>query len=96
MVQHPAAWALCKLLSTFFEQKNKPIPKWLIAVHAAAFFVVNLLVFARGYGYSCGIGRTCVRAIDLPEKRKKVPLLDTGEHSTVDHIRCHYSVLGAL
>lgn len=31
----------------FFEQKNKPIPRWLIGIYAAAFTAVNLLVFTR-------------------------------------------------
>lgn len=29
----------------FFERKNKPIPKWLIAIYAVSFLIVNLLVF---------------------------------------------------
>ena len=35
------------VINYFFERKNKPIPIWLIAIYAAAFLVVNLIVFTR-------------------------------------------------
>ena len=38
--------ALQTIINYFFERKNKPIPAWLIAVYAAVFIAVNLLVFA--------------------------------------------------
>ncbi len=34
------------IINYFFERKGKPIPRWLIAVYAAAFILVNILVFS--------------------------------------------------
>ena len=39
--------AVQTIVNYFFERKNKPIPRWLIAVYAVAFTVANLLVFAK-------------------------------------------------
>lgn len=39
--------AIQSTINYFFERKNKAIPSWLIAIYAAAFLVVNLLVFSR-------------------------------------------------
>lgn len=36
--------ALMTIINYFFDSKNKPIPKWLVAVYAVAFVVVNLWV----------------------------------------------------
>ncbi len=32
------------LINYFFDKKNKPLPKWLIAVYAMSFIVLNLVV----------------------------------------------------
>ena len=39
--------AVQTIINYFFERKNKEIPKWLIAIYAVAFIVVNLLVFTK-------------------------------------------------
>ena len=41
-----AVGAISAIVNYFFERQGKPLPKWLIAVYAVAFAVVNLLVFA--------------------------------------------------
>ena len=33
------------IVNYFFDRKNKPLPKWLIAIYAGSFIIVNLLVF---------------------------------------------------
>lgn len=33
------------IINSFYDAKEKPLPKWLIATYAAAFIVANLLVF---------------------------------------------------
>ena len=38
--------AVQTIINYFLSRKNKPIPTWLIAVYAAAFLVVNILVFS--------------------------------------------------
>ena len=38
--------AIQTIINYFLERKNKPIPRWLIAMYAVAFTVANLLVFA--------------------------------------------------
>ena len=39
--------AVQTFINYFFERKGKPIPKWLIGIYAAAFVLVNLLVFSK-------------------------------------------------
>lgn len=42
--------ACCQVIINFaFETKKKPLPMWLIILHAVAFTAVNLLVFAAWY-----------------------------------------------
>ncbi|MBQ3602676.1 MAG: YgjV family protein [Clostridia bacterium] len=36
--------AVQAIINYFFESKNKPLPKWLVAVYALSFIVVNLAV----------------------------------------------------
>lgn len=38
--------AVQTVISFIFERKNKPLPKWLVAVYAAMFVAANLLVFS--------------------------------------------------
>lgn len=38
--------ALQTIINYFFERKERPIPKWLIAVYALSFTAANLLVFS--------------------------------------------------
>lgn len=38
--------AVQTIINYFFERKNRPVPKWLVAIYAVAFIAVNLLVFA--------------------------------------------------
>ena len=38
--------AVQTIINYFFEQKEKPIPKWLIAIYALSFTIANLLVFS--------------------------------------------------
>ena len=35
------------IINFFYDRKNKPLPVWLICIYAAAFIVMNLLVFAQ-------------------------------------------------
>ena len=35
------------IINFFYESKGKDLPKWLVAVYAASFIVVNLIVFSR-------------------------------------------------
>ena len=37
--------ALQTVINYFFQRKNKPLPKWLIAVYALMFIAANMLVF---------------------------------------------------
>ncbi len=37
--------AVQTIINYFFDRKNKALPKWLIAIYAASFIIVNLLVF---------------------------------------------------
>lgn len=43
------------IINYFFESKNKPLPKWLVAIYAVAFIAVNLIV--------AGFNALCVLAI---------------------------------
>ena len=43
------------IINYFFESKNKPLPKWLVAIYALAFVAVNLIV--------AGFNALCVLAI---------------------------------
>ncbi len=43
------------IINYFFESKNKPLPKWLVAIYAVAFIAVNLAV--------AGFNALCVLAI---------------------------------
>lgn len=36
--------ALQALINFLFERKNQPIPKWLVAIYATAFVILNLIV----------------------------------------------------
>lgn len=33
------------IINYFFDRKNKPLPRWLIAIYGASFIIVNLIVF---------------------------------------------------
>ena len=39
--------ALITIINHFFERKEKPIPKWLVAIYAICFTVINLIVFKK-------------------------------------------------
>lgn len=43
------------IINYFFDSKNKPLPKWLVAIYAAAFIIVNIWV--------AGVNFLCVLAI---------------------------------
>lgn len=42
-----AVGAMQTIINYFFERKEKPIPKWLIAIYALSFTAANLLVFSQ-------------------------------------------------
>ena len=42
-----AIGAVQTTINFFFERKEKPIPKWLIGIYAAAFIGINLLVYTQ-------------------------------------------------
>ncbi|MBE6573610.1 MAG: YgjV family protein [Ruminococcaceae bacterium] len=39
------------IINYFFDAKNKPLPRWLIAIYAVAFVVFNLVI--GGFNYLC-------------------------------------------
>lgn len=43
------------IINYFFDSKNKPLPKWLVAIYAAAFIIVNIWV--------AGVNFLCILAI---------------------------------
>lgn len=70
------------IINYFFERKNKPIPPWLIAIYAAAFLIVNLLVFTRIFDI-IAIAAALVFIMGICQKNGKMYRIWTSVNATL-------------
>ena len=60
--------ALLAIINYFFDSRNKPIPKWLMALYALSFIAVNIAVGGLSYLVLIAIVATLIFVISIGQK----------------------------